>query len=208
MMDSVVLVFCGCLGTDAHQGGFESLADTALPFSPIKTIFFIGWFYLCLYSVQRSDNSPLVANKYRYLSNIAALMIGPLHLWVLFTADTVRRIQEGELSLRQVPSHILDTILEKPLRRKPEAKGSVPAIQLMDTSGRRFEELYAKQIRPEVRDRHIQESTEQMILAGINHRATDILLDPKDESEYTIRFRVDGFLRVHDTVDGKLCQTR
>jgi type II secretory ATPase GspE/PulE/Tfp pilus assembly ATPase PilB-like protein len=203
-MDSVGLVFCGCLA-DAHQGGFEGLAETALPFSPFKTVFFIGWFYLCLYSVQRSDNSPLIANKYRYLSNIAALMIGPLHLWVLFTAETVRRIQEGELSIRQVPSHILDTILEKPLRRKPEAKGSLPAIQLMDTSGRRFEELYSKQIRPEVKDRHIQESTEQMILAGITHRATDILIDPKDEAEYTIRFRVDGFLRVHDTVDGKLC---
>ncbi|MCE5186524.1 MAG: GspE/PulE family protein [Planctomycetaceae bacterium] len=180
------------------------LAEGALPFSPYKTIFFIGWFYLCLYSVQRSDNSPLIPDKYRYASNVAALMIGPLHLWVLFIAETVRKVQEGELTWGEVFSHVLDTIMERPIRNRPRKTAQTPAIQLMDTSGKRFEELYAKQLR-ETRDRRIQESTEAMVLSGITQRATDILIDPKDEAEYTIRFRVDGFLRVHETVDGKLC---
>lgn len=203
-MDAVNLCVCQFLA-DAHKGGVMGLAETALPFSPLKTVFFIGWFYLCLYSVQRSDNSPLVNNKYRYLSNMAALMIGPLHLLVLFIADTVRRVQEGELVIREIPSYVLDTILEKPVRAKPDTGAKLPAIQLMDTSGRRFDELYSKQIRSDAKDRRVQESTEQMILTGINQRATDILIDPKDEAEYTIRFRVDGFLRVHETIDGKLC---
>jgi general secretion pathway protein E len=202
-MNSVILL-TNCL-TDAHRGALEFLAQSALPFNPAKTIFFIGWFYLCLYSVRRSDNSPLVADKYRYASNAAALMIGPLHLLVLFIADTVRRVQDGEMTARDVPPYILDTIMERPVRSRPQTRVSLPAIQLMDTAGRRFDELYSKQIRSDGRDRHVQESTEQMILAGITGRATDILIDPKDEAEYAIRFRVDGYLRVHETIDAKLC---
>jgi type II secretory ATPase GspE/PulE/Tfp pilus assembly ATPase PilB-like protein len=183
---------------------WATAAGAALPYNPFKTLFFIGWFYLCLYSVRRSDSSPLIRDRYRYFSNLAALFIGPLHLFVLFIADTVRRMQEGQLDIRDIPIYVLNCVLERPVRRRTHAR-TAPVIELLDTSGRRFDEVYAKQGRAEDQDRRIQQHTEQVILEAVNTRATDILIDPKHESEYSIRYRIDGFLRVHEMVESRKC---
>ena len=176
--------------------------DVALPYSPLKTLFFVGWFYLCLYSVQRSDSSPLIRDKYRYPSNIAALFIGPLHLFVLFIADTVRKIQDGELTLYDVPRYTLDCILERSIRRR--SRQSVQReIELRDTSGRSFNDVYVNRGQSGSDNLKILQQTEQMILQGIKSRATDILIDPRKETEYSIRFRIDGFLRTHETLESK-----
>lgn len=179
-------------------------AAVALPYSPGKILFFIGWFFLCLYSVRRSDESPLVRNQYRYLSNITALFIGPLHLFVLFIGHTVQKLQDGELEPFQVPGYALDCILSRPAPKKPVVLDQ-RTIELLDTSGRSFEAVYTKHLRSEGTDRKIQEHTETMILEGINSRASDILIDPKGDEEYTIRFRVDGFLRLYKVLAGRQC---
>ena len=181
-----------------------AVGDVALPYHPLKTFFFIGWFYLCLYSVKRSDNSPLVKDKHRYLFNITALVVGPLHLFVLFVAETVQKLQDGELTLPEIPAYTLDCILEKPVRKK-SIEYNQRTIELLDTSGRSFDVVYAKELRGDGADRKIQERTEAMILKGIIDRASDILIDPKGDSEYTIRFRVDGFLRLFEVLQGHQC---
>ncbi len=193
------------LGQDIIGLVLGAADGVALPYSPFKTIFFIGWLYLCLYSVQRSDNSPLIHDKYRYVSNIAALFIGPLHLVVFFIADTVCKIQDGELGLSEIPNYTLDCILEHSVKRRPRGIATVPEIELHDTSGRSFDDVYSNQNRTDRKDRKIQQQTEQMILDAVNSRTTDILIDPKDEAEYTIRYRVDGFLRVHEVLGTKQC---
>ena len=195
------------------MAGFHDLYGTImgaagvaeLPYNPLKTVFFIGWFYLCLYSVQRSDNSPLIRDRYRYLSNIAALFVGPLHLIALFITDTVRQIQEGELYFSEIPKYTLDCILERYVRRRSDQAAESPDIELLDTSGKSFHDVYASELRSGANDLKPQQQTEQVILQAIRSRATDILIDPRSESEYTIRFRVDGFLRMHEVVEGKQC---
>ena len=179
--------------------------DAALPYNPFKTTFFIGWFYLCLYSVYRSENSVLIRDKYRYVSNIAALFIGPLHLTALFLADVARKIQEGELELSEAPRYILDCILERKTKKRRRKSVAVPEIELRDTSGRLFSDIYTAQNRSEKDGRNVLQRTEQMLLQGIKSRATDILIDPRSESEYSIRFRIDGFLRTHEVLEGKEC---
>lgn len=198
---SQVWLFCE-FGCSSAVDGF--VAQVSLPYNPLKTLFFIGWFYLCLYSVQRSDFSPLIRDKYRYISNIAALIIGPLHLFVFFIADTVRRINDGELEMSELWNHVLNSIVGRTIPKRRYAFQKA-AIELLDTSGRKFDDVYAKQIHSQKKDCGIQEFTESTILEGINQRATDILIDPKDESEYTIRFRIDGFLRNHEILDRKKC---
>lgn len=191
----------GC-GKSVMEQMLGASGGAAIPYSPFKVTFFVGWFYLCLYSVQRSDNSPLVLDKYRYPSNIAALFIGPLHLFVLFIVDTVRKIQDGELDLSEVPSYTLDCILKRSIRRRP-GKTARPEIELHDTAGRSFNDIYADRGQSGSDSLKIQRETEQMILRGIKSRATDILIDPQNESEYSIRFRIDGFLRTHETLESK-----
>lgn len=200
--------FAGSLvcGNILKGAGYGVIAVSALPYSPYKIVFFIGWFYVCLYSVKRSDNSPLVNDRYRYFSNIAALIIGPLHLFVLFIGDTVQKLQDGELVLSEVPRHVLDSLLDKPVRRK-SVDTRRRSIELRDTSGRSFDAVYSSAVRSGGSEgsRKIQERTEGMILEGINSRASDILIDPKSDSEYTIRFRVDGFLRLFEVLEGHEC---
>ena len=77
-------------------------------------------------------------------------------------------------------------------------------LVIRDTSGRSFSDVYAKQASTSDSQK-IQQRTEQMILQGITGRATDILIDPRNEAEYAIRFRVDGFLRVHEVLDSNHC---
>jgi type II secretory ATPase GspE/PulE/Tfp pilus assembly ATPase PilB-like protein len=177
----------------------------ALPFSLTKAVCLVGWFYLCLYSVKRSDDSLLVNDKYRYLSNLSALVIGPLALFVLFVGDVVSRIHRGEMALGDVPKHTLDTVLNKTVRARAMSS-KAPEIELMDTAGRRFADVYNKQgaDRGESISK-ITHYTEHMILTAIRGRASDILIDPQGEDTYSIRFRIDGFLRQHEQINGKQC---
>ncbi len=207
-MTQITQFFLGITGFG--QGIVEPILGAAegvvLPYSPFKTLFFIGWLYLCLYSVQRSDNSPLIHDKYRYMSNIAALFIGPLHLFVFFISDTVCKIQDGELKLSEIPGYTMDCILNHSTPKRPRGHlAAVPEIELHDISGRSFDDVYSNQGRADNKDHKIQQQTEQMILDAVNSRTTDILIDPKDEAEYTIRYRVDGFLRVHEVLGMKQC---
>jgi type II secretory ATPase GspE/PulE/Tfp pilus assembly ATPase PilB-like protein len=176
-----------------------------LTFSPIKAVCLIGWFYLCLYSIRRSDNSPLVADKYRYLSNTGALLVGPLALFVLFVADVVVRIHRREMGLKDVPRFTLDVILSKPIRVRAGEVAKQPDIELMDTSGRGISDVYSRDNRSRTEAQEVVRYTEQAMLTAIRSRASDILIDPQGEMNYAIRFRVDGFLRLYEQIDAKRC---
>jgi type II secretory ATPase GspE/PulE/Tfp pilus assembly ATPase PilB-like protein len=183
-----------------------ALIDTdVLTFSPIKAVFVVFWFYLCLYSVRRSDNSPLVADRYRYFSNIGALFVGPLALFVLFVADIVVRIHRKEMSLQDIPQFTLDAILSKPVRVRAGEPSKKPEIELMDTSGRGISDIYSRDKRSRSEAQEVVRYTEQAILSAIRSRASDILIDPQGDVNYAIRFRVDGFLRLYEQVDAKRC---
>lgn len=196
----------GGLNYSTTLGRCLSVGDEfALPFSILKITFFLGWFYLCLYSVKRSDASGLISNTYRSYFNLAALAIGPFALIVLFIADTIRRLSEGDLDIRDVPRYVMDSIVghRKPKRRVVH---NAPAIELMDTTGRVFADVYSRQIRSRSHEYETQIRTEKMTLDAIQSRASDILIDPKGDSHYAVRFRVDGFLREYDVLPAQKAQ--
>ena len=182
--------------------GLGAVNTDVLTFSPLKITCFVAWFYLCLYSVRRSDNSPLVADKYRYFSNIGALLIGPLALFVLFVADVVVRIHRKEMSLSDIPQFALDAVLSKPVRLRGAEPARKPDIELMDTSGKGISDVYTRDSRSRSEAQEVVRYTEQAILSAIQSRASDILIDPQGD-KYAIRFRVDGFLRLYEQIDDK-----
>jgi type II secretory ATPase GspE/PulE/Tfp pilus assembly ATPase PilB-like protein len=198
------------LGKIFTTGVLSSVMDAVqngdvLPFSPTKVVFLIGWFYLCLYSVKRSDSSPLVADQYRYLSNFGALIVGPLALFVLFVADVVNQIHHGQTTLIDLLKFTLDAILNKPARLRVVAATKLPEIELLDTSGRRFADVYSREDKDHSEAQEVTRHTEHMILAAIQCRASDVLIDPQGDLKYLIRFRIDGFLRQHEQLDSKQC---
>ena len=179
-------------------GQIPRVGEAGLPFSIPKLVFFLGWFYLCLYSVKRSDASPLVSEAYRSISNFAALLIGPLALFVLFVGDTIRRISDGDLDARDVVQYTIDAVIGQRPKKRARTAFNAPAIELMNTAGKLFADVYSRQIHTRSQEHETQIRTEKMVLEAIQSRASDILIDPKDESNYMIRFRVDGFLREHE----------
>jgi len=181
--------------------------DGTLPYSPVKLNFLIAWFYLCLYSIKRSDESPLILNDYRPIANVTALFVGPAVLFVLFVVDTVHKIQAGKMDWSEVPGYTMGTIFRtNPLSKlRPLTMTTGPTIELLNTAGKRFADVYAQHSSGRKGNREILDLTERLVLEAIEGRASDLLIDPKTEDVYTARFRVDGLLRVHEEIESKTC---
>ncbi len=167
----------------------DDLPDSLLTFSPIRVILLVIWVYLCLYSIQRIEYGSLVRQSLKPYINLPALFIGPIILLVLITADTVGKVQRGELSIEDIFSHLWNT-------RKKVIVSKKRTIHLLDSAGRSFDEVYGQQGDSKGVDREVLDMAEDMILDALEDGASDILVDPKDDGYYTIRFRVDGMLRL------------
>lgn len=192
-------------GLDGLQADWGQI-DGTIPFSPYKVLFLIAWFFLCLYSVRRSDESPLILNQYRTLANTVALFVGPAVLFVLYVVDVVQKIQAGKLSWKDLPAYTLSSVFRtNPISKARPITSIGPSIELMDTAGRHFADVYAQQSSGRRTNREILDLTERLILEGLQQRATDILIDPKSDAIYTVRYRIDGMLRVHEEIDSKIC---
>jgi len=175
-----------------------------LPFNPIKLLCLIGWVYLCLYAAQRIQLNPSVTRKYKSIANVAALFVGPILLLVLLIIDVRKeQMQSGRGIFATLSSGLQNIGAGMGTRRL--ASGGDLAIKLLDSSGRSIKEIYGHG-KSKRQDSHILDLTEQIIADALEERASDILIDPKDESNYTIRFRVDGVLREIERLDTDTCQ--
>ena len=179
-------------------------AVVSLPFNPIKLIFLIAWVYICMYFVQRVQFSHLVPKHRKSIANLAALLTGPVLLFVLAIIDIIRKSHTTNRSIPEI-------IKEKIMNLGASVKGSTllkskddSAIKLLDSSGRNIKEIYGhgKTKRHESR---ILDLTESIIADALEQRASDILIDPTGDLSYTVRFRVDGVLRMVEQFDSDIC---
>ena len=181
-----------------------SLSSVSLSFSPVRLFLLIAWVYLCLYVVQRIQFSKLVPKDRRAIASVAGLFLGPVLLAVLVIIDAIKKVPAGEGSFIEVLKERLQSAgrdIKSSLSRSP----SESAIKLLDSSGRNIKEIYGhgKRGRP---DSGILDLTEQIITDALEERASDILIDPKDELTYTLRFRVDGVLRTVQELEPAICR--
>jgi type II secretory ATPase GspE/PulE/Tfp pilus assembly ATPase PilB-like protein len=178
--------------------------SVSLPFNPIKLACLIGWVYLCLYSVQRVQFNPLVPQNRKSIANVAALFVGPILLLALLIIDVRRKhLESGQgifVTLRDQLQKIGASIGARRFIFKDDS-----AVKLLDSSGRSIKEIYGHG-KSKRQDSHILDLTEEIIADALEERASDILIDPKDESDYTIRFRVDGVLREVEQLETDTCQ--
>ncbi len=176
------------------------LSIWTLPFNPVKLILLIAWVYLCLYFVQLVQFSPLVPKKYKSIAHILTLFTGPLLLLILFLTDAAKKSSvSGEsifLLIKQQVSNIIANIRS----RRPGPDKDESAIRLLDSSGNELKEIYGHSDAKR-QDSHVLDLTEKIIADSLDLRASDILIDPKDESIYTIRLRIDGVLRILKKLD-------
>ncbi len=173
-----------------------------LAFNPIKLLALIGWVYLGIYFVQRVEFSPVVPKHQKPIVNIFTLVLGPIPLFLFVLVDILKTPSEERKGL-------LETIKEQFRSISPSiltSNNREGAIKLLDSSGTDLKEIYGHGKKIGRQDSHILNLTEQIILDALEDRASDILIDPKSEGIYTIRFRVDGILREIDQLEASTCQ--
>ncbi len=175
-----------------------------VPFSPVKLILLIGWVYLCLYLVQWVQFSPLVPKKYKAIASLVTLVTGPAVLVVLIVIDVVRKSIASGRTFAETLKEQTQTLIGK-MRSAPfgRAKGD-STIMLLDSSGRDIHEIYSHG-KSKRHDSKILDLTKRVIFNALSDEASDILIDPKDISMYTVRFRVDGVLRTIDEIEANTC---
>ena len=198
-----VFVFIKCFLSVSLRG--TTLSLVSLPFNPIKLGCLIVWVYICLYFVQYVQFSPLVPKHRRAIASVATLFLGPILLFILLIADVVRTAYRGGHDVLSVFKERLQnmgvSIRSVSLFSSKEDK----SIRLLDSSGRSIKEIYGH-VKGQRQDSHILDLTEQIIANALEGRASDILIDPKDELVSTVRFRTDGILRTADELDPVTCQ--
>ncbi len=196
------------------------LGSGELPFSPVKLVFVLGWFCFCLYLVQRVDDNPLVPVKYRSTVQVASLLVGPLIFMGLRLMDATRSGKLGGSSLNAagkpngpggasgraknpwadlVPraKSFLTNLFKRPAKTVDAAK-----LQLFDASGTELSQIYGHGD-GRTASRHILDLTVQIIDNALQQRASDILIDPIDQSLYAVRLRIDGALRTVRQLPGE-----
>ncbi len=181
-----------------------TLSTSSLLFNPVKLVCFIGWVYLCLYCVQRVQFSTLVPKNRKSITNVATLFLGPILLFVLLIVDIVKKSSEGYGSIYEIVKDWLQSA-SAGVRSLRFRSGNKIALKLLDSSGRSITDIYGHG-KGRREDGHILELTEQIVADALEERASDILIDPKNELMYTIRFRIDGVLRIVEELEPTICQ--
>lgn len=178
---------------------------TSLHFNPVWLIALITWLYLCLYFVQRVQFSPLVPKPYKPVIYVATLFAGPIPLLIMLIVDAAKKSFQSSDSFLDILSRQIADILTNIRSRSSQSEEDDSTIRLLDSSGRSIDEIYSHgHMKRE--DSRILDLTEQLIADALDRRASDILIDPKDESMYAIRLRIDGVLRVIKELKADTCK--
>ena len=182
-----------------------SIAAIQLLFNPIKLFFLIVWVYLCFYFVQRIQFSPLVPHKYKSISYIITLFAGPIFWLILLIVDTSKKAVQTNVGifelLKQRFQNAIRSIRSRGLTHFKDEAG----IQLLDSSGRSMDEIYGHGEKQK-QESKILDLTKKIIDDAIEQRASDILIDPTDDTTYTIRLRIDGVLREVKQIKTIVCK--
>jgi general secretion pathway protein E len=171
-----------------------TLANTSLPYSPVKLILLIAWVYLCLYCVQRIQFNPLVSPRYKVVSIVASLFIGPFYLLVLLLIVSGKRAIEGKSGFLEALQEHAVHLIKGIGGLRVTSPGIKDELELLNASGTSIHELYGQSSNAR-QSTHTLGLTAEIIGEALDNRATDVLIDPQDESSYLIRHRVDGVLR-------------
>ena len=183
----------------------HTLGSADLSFNPIRLVLLVGWVYLCVYFVQRANFSPLVPKNYKTLANVVTLFTGPFLLLALFLLDAAQKTRgTGDRFFDVLKRQIQQVVAALHSDRSESQEDST--LRLLDSSGRSIDEIFGHgDIKHE--DARVLDLTEATIADALERRASDILIDPKDESTYTIRLRVDGMLRIVKELPGEVCRS-
>ena len=169
-----------------------------LVFSPIKMALLIGWFFLCFWLAQRSQYSLLVPKDKKTIAALMSLILGPIAFALFLLIDLIKKSSQSQSSIIELLKEFIANTF-----KKEEDKDEF-SINLFDSAGRNIKEIYSHG--KSSRDLQVLDLTTEIIWKGLELNASDILIDPKDDSVSTVRLRIDGVLRIVDQLETSTCQ--
>ena len=187
---------------DAHV--YSALRPTNLPFDPARLMLLTAWVYLCMYCVQRVQFGVLVPERHRTWASFVTLLTGPVLLLVLVLIGAVRKSRQSQRGFFAALREQLHGAVSG-MRPDLEPYDEDGALRLVDASGRTIDEIYGHGERKHDSAK-ILDLTETLVSDALRQRASDILIDPRDESTYTIRLRIDGILRSVKELHAEPCR--
>ncbi|MHC4264957.1 MAG: GspE/PulE family protein [Planctomycetota bacterium] len=179
----------------------QVLCAAQMYFSPVKIFLLIGWVYICLYTAYRIQFSPLVSKERREIASLFGIFLGPILVLFLLIYNVIKQRSEGELSTLDILKEQIQSVT-----RKISFSGSRgdTMIELLDSSGRNISDIYGHGKSGKIDQ--ILDLTKQIIFDALEEEASDILIDPKSNSTYALRFRIDGVLSTVEEFDADTCQ--
>ena len=190
-----------CNQLQAPTGFFEAMPVGQIYFNPLKLALLVLWVYLCLYTAYRLQFSPLVSKERRETASLAAIFLGPFLVLFLLLYNIMKQRTEGGRSTLQILKEQIQGITRK---ISFTSNSDNAMIELLDSSGRNLRDIYGHGRGGKVDQ--ILDLTKQIIFDALEEEATDILIDPKSNSSYALRFRIDGVLNTADEFDADTCQ--
>jgi len=146
-----------------------------------------------------------VSKRYKWPAYLVTFFTGPLLLIILLIIDSAKKSRHSDQSIFRTIIQQFRRIVTGIRSRSHILRKEDFAIKLLDTSGRSINEIYGHGDRKH-QDSHILNMTEKIISDALERRASDILIDPKDEATYTIRLRIDGILRTVKRLKAETCK--
>jgi general secretion pathway protein E len=196
------MIACEMLRTAFYHTGLvlEVLPpDGSLMVSPVRLILCVAWFYLCFYCAQRIQFSPLISTQHKSLFVLACMVLGPLVFVGLVVTKAVRRsITTGDRFSESLAQSMSDLLAGLAHLKSLSGRGKTQIV-ITDSSGRNIREIYGQS--KNKKETSVLDLTESLISTSVEKRASDILIDPRPDSIYTIRFRIDGTLTTYKELD-------
>lgn len=192
------MIVCEMLRNVYCHAGFllaDLPPDAAPMVSPVRLVMFVGWFYLCFYCAQRIQFSPLIRTQHKGPFILASLAAGPFIFVGLVIAKAARRAINTGAGFGESLSQSVSDLFSSLVKLKNLSARHPTQIVLMDASGRNIRDIYGTGKNKQKRS--ILDLTESVINTSIEKRASDILVDPRSDSTFTIRFRIDGTLTTY-----------
>ena len=181
------------------------LLDLELFFNPLRIIFLIFWFYLCMYLVQRFESSPIIPQKLKAGMNVLMLIFGPFVLFVFIIAEASKKAQRYGMPFIEAVKRAIGRATEVVDFGHLADTRDNPPIILLDALGRNLLEVCSSDKDNKHDFQHILKHTQDIIATAIEQLASNILIDPVSSDNYVVQYKIDGILRTVEEIDFKRC---
>lgn len=169
---------------------------TDMPVEIGRIVLLFAWFFVGLFLAQKYAPTKLVPGHLKAISTVLLLLIGPPYFLALVALFVLETRRGGGMSVWDA---IRMATGMKPGSSDPfgSEADSRSSVMLLDTSGRSLAEVYSRS----AEDAEVLTLTSEIVGEAVADLASDILIQPTSSAECSVRFRVDGQLRVVHQLD-------